>query len=84
MCISEAPEEIFLKVYNQTYFNKSNLTLVDFGGIFNYCNKCDTECHIFLIKVIGCFVNVLLNDYNIYKMNQNASAKVERKLSKLN
>ena len=37
-----------------------------------------------LIKAIGCFVNVLLNDYGIYKTNQNIGSKVVRKLSKLN
>ena len=56
----------------------------DCGGIFIYCNKCDTEWHLLLIKAIGCFVNVLLNDFSINKTNQNVGAKVVRKLSKLN
>ena len=39
-------EEICLKVYN-----RSNLASHDdFGGIFIYCNKCDTEWHLLLIK----------------------------------
>ena len=36
-----------------------------------------------LVLAIGWFVNVLLNDYTIYKTNQNVSAKVARKFSKL-
>ena len=89
MCISEDFEEIFLKVYNQKYtligvIERYITSHDDFGGIFIYCNKCDTEWHLLLIKAIGCFVNVLLNDYSIDKTNQNVGAKVVRKLSKLN
>ena len=89
MCISEDFEEIFLKVYNQKYtligvIERYITSHDDFGGIFIYCNKCDTEWHLLLIKAIWCFVNVLLNDYSIDKTNQNVGAKVVRKLSKLN
>ena len=34
-------------------------------------------------QTIGGFVNVLLNDYGIDKTNQNAGAKIVRKLSNL-
>ena len=89
MCISEDLEEIFLKVYNQKYtlvgvIERYITSHDDFGGIFIYCNKCDTEWHLLLIKAIECFVNVFLNDYSIDKTNQNVGAKVVRKLSKLN
>ena len=79
MCISEDLEEIFLKVYNQKY------TLIgviehyitshdDFGGIFIYCHKCDTEWHLLLIQAIRCFVSCLnLSNINYvqYVMNIN-------------
>lgn len=89
MCISEDLEELFLKVYNQKYtligvIERYITSHDDFGGIFVYCDKCETEWHLLLIKAIGCFVNVLLNDYSIDKTNINSCAKVARKVSKFN
>ena len=69
MCISEYPEEIFLSLQSKIYLigviERYIASHDDFGGIFIYSNKYDTEWHLLLIKAIGCFVNLLLNNYCI-------------------
>ena len=82
MCISEYLEEIYNQKYALIGVIERYITFhYDFGGIFIYCNKCDTEWHLLLIKSIGCFENMLFNYYSIDKTNQNVGAKVVRKLS---
>ena len=87
MCISEFNETAFLKVYNQKYtligtIERYLTSNDEFSGIYILCDNCDTECYILLMKAIGCFVNVLLNDYSIDKTDSVACAKVARKVAK--
>ena len=73
---------IEMLIYAFNVFHKSTACYEEVQKVLClYCNTCDTEWHLLLIKASGRFVNVLLNDYSIDKTNQNIGAKVVRKLS---
>ena len=87
MCIADPLESSFLKVYNHKYtligtIERYLTTSDEFSSIYILCDKCDTEWHTLLLKSIGCFVNILLNDYSIEKTDAVACAKVARKVAK--
>ena len=89
MCVSSSLECSFIKVDNQkqTLVNTIEQYLYncdDFLAVYYTCEDCDTTLLTYLVNALGCFSNILLNNYSKIHTDKLGSAKQSTKLSKLN
>ena len=89
MCVSSSLECSFIKVDNQkqTLVNTIERYLSncdDFLAVYYMCEDCDTTLLTYLVNALGCFSNILLNNYSKIHTDKLGSAKQSKKLSKLN
>ena len=89
MCVSSSLECSFIKVDNQkqTLVNTIEQYLYncdDSLAVYSTCEDCDTTLLTYLVHILGCFSNILLNNYSKIHTDKLGSAKQSKKLSKLN
>ena len=89
MCVSSRLECSFIKVDNQkqTLVNTIEQYLSnydDFLAVYYTCEDCDTTLLTYLVNALGCFSNILLNNYSKIHTDKLGSAKQSNKLSNLN
>ena len=89
MCVSSSLECSFIKVDNQkqTLVNTIEQYLSNcdaFLAVYYTYEDCDTTLLTYLANALGCFSNILLNNYSKIQTDKLGSAKQSRKLSKLN
>ena len=89
MCVSGNIENKFLIVEHQerTLFAITEhfiTTNEQFECVYYACEKCDGSYITFLLKALGYFYNVCLNNYSKQKSDKAGNTKNRNKLAKLN
>ena len=89
MCVTGELEKSFLKLDNQ----KQTLIRIieqfitsddNFIGIYYVCELCETTCITPLLKALGCFCNICLNNYSKKNSDKMGNSKTKIKTIKLN
>ena len=56
----------------------------NFIGIYYVCEQCDIPCITPMVKAIGCFCNICLNNYSKKNTDKMGNSKTKKKTAKLN
>ena len=91
MCVASGMEAKFIKVQNQretliAIIEHYITTNEDFVGIYYVCEICDTPCLTIIMKGLGCFANIMLNNYSKNNNDKGCSIAKQtlKKTAKLN